>query len=190
VSFTGELGFEVNVASDAAEAVWRLIQHAAADFGAVTYGTEAMHVLRAEKGYILVGQDTDGTVTPHDLGLKWAIGKAKPDFVGKRSLVRPDLARPGRKQLVGLLTSDARTVLDEGSQVILACTPPSAQRSEGYVTSSYQSFACQRPIALALISDGRRRIGTTVFVPNATGVVEAQVVPPLFYDPQGSRIDV
>ena len=72
--------------------------------GAVAYGTEAMHVLRAEKGYIIVGQETDGTVTPDDVGLGWAVGKTKPDFVGKRSLARPDLVAAGRKQLVGLLT--------------------------------------------------------------------------------------
>ena len=62
-----------------------------------------MHVLRAEKGFIIVGQETDGTVTPDDVGLTWAVGKEKADFVGKRSLSRPDMLKPGRKQLVGLL---------------------------------------------------------------------------------------
>ena len=75
---------------------------------ALPYGTEAMHVLRAEKGYIIVGQDTDGTVTPGDAGLDWAIGKRKSDFVGIRGLKRPDLAAPGRKQLVGLKTRDPK----------------------------------------------------------------------------------
>ena len=84
----------------------------------VPYGTEAMHVMRAEKGYIIVGQDTDGTLTPADAGLAWAIGKAKPDFVGKRSLARPDMVAKGRKQLVGLLTDEPRTVLEEGAQIV------------------------------------------------------------------------
>jgi sarcosine oxidase subunit alpha len=190
VSFTGELGFEVNVPADAAHSVWECVQASAADVGAVTYGTETMHVLRAEKGYILVGQDTDGTVTPHDLGLDWAIGRSKPDFVGKRSLMRSGIARSGRKQLVGLLTSDAQTLLDEGAQVLFERPSSTPQRSEGYVTSSYHSVACARPIALALMTDGRSRMDTTVFVTTVAGAVEAKVVSPLFYDPQGGRINV
>ena len=81
------------------------------------YGTEAMHVLRAEKGYIIVGQETDGTVTPDDAGLQWAIGKTKDDFVGKRSLMRPAMSSPDRKQLVGLATVDPQVVLEEGAQI-------------------------------------------------------------------------
>ena len=190
VSFTGELGFEVNVPASAAVATWEAIQRSGAKVGAATYGTEAMHVMRAEKGYILVGQDTDGTVTPNDLGLDWAIGKSKPDFVGKRSLARVDLCRSGRKQLVGLLTADARTVLDEGAQVLLESSPSGRGISQGYVTSSYNSIACGRPIALALIADGRARIGSSVHVTTMAGTVEAQVVAPLFYDPEGKRLDV
>jgi sarcosine oxidase, subunit alpha len=103
VSFTGELGFEVNVPAGYGRAVWEAIMAEGKAFGITPYGTETMHVLRAEKGYIIVGQETDGTVTPDDAGLGWAIGKAKRDFVGKRSLVRPAMARSDRKQLVGLL---------------------------------------------------------------------------------------
>ncbi len=91
VSFTGELGFEINVAPEYARSLWETLWEAGGAYDAVAYGTEAMHVMRAEKGYIIVGQDTDGTMTPADAGLAWAIGKAKKDFVGKRSLRRPDL---------------------------------------------------------------------------------------------------
>ena len=94
VSFTGELGFEVNVPADYGPAIWDAILKAGKPHGLTPYGTETMHVLRAEKGYIIVGQETDGTVTPGDLGLDWAIGKSKRDFVGKRSLRRPDLSNP------------------------------------------------------------------------------------------------
>ena len=118
VSFTGELGFEVNVPADFGHAVWQAIFAAGEPYGITPYGTESMHVLRAEKGYIIVGQDTDGTVTPDDVGLAWAIGKNKPDFVGKRSLSRPAMSAPDRRQLVGLLTEDPARVLEEGAQVL------------------------------------------------------------------------
>ena len=104
VSFTGELGFEINVPADYGQPVWEAIHAAGREFDITPYGTEAMHVLRAEKGYIIVGQETDGTVTPYDAGLAWAIGKGKPDFVGKRGLARPAMQAADRKQLVGLLT--------------------------------------------------------------------------------------
>ena len=117
VSFTGELGFEINVPADYGAAVWESVYAAGQAHGISEYGTETMHVLRAEKGYIIVGQDTDGTVTPDDAGLTWAIGKTKTDFVGKRSLERPSMKAPDRKQLVGLRACDGRTVLEEGAQV-------------------------------------------------------------------------
>src|SRR5208337_3579493 len=119
VSFTGELGFEVNVPADFGAAVWEAIYASGQRHGMVEYGTEAMHVLRAEKGYIIVGQDTDGTVTPDDAGLSWAVGKNKADFVGKRSLERASMKAADRKQLVGLRTRAAGTILEEGAQVAL-----------------------------------------------------------------------
>ncbi len=117
VSFTGELGFEINVPADFGLGVWEAVHAAGQAHGITEYGTEAMHVLRAEKGYIIVGQDTDGTVTPDDAGLTWAIGKNKADFVGKRSLERASMKAATRKQLMGLRTQDPRTVLEEGAQV-------------------------------------------------------------------------
>ena len=114
VSFTGELGFEVNVPADYGRHVWEAIVAAGAAHGITPYGTETMHVLRAEKGYIIVGQETDGTATPDDVNLGWAVGKAKKDFVGKRSVLRPEMTGAGRKQLVGLLTVDPTVVLEGG----------------------------------------------------------------------------
>ena len=114
VSFTGETGFEINLPPDQAQRVWDTLRQR----DVTPYGTDAMHVLRAEKGYIVVGQETDGTVTPDDVGLGWTIGGG--DFVGKRSLSLPDLQRPDRKQLVGLLPVDPAVVLEEGAQLIPA----------------------------------------------------------------------
>ena len=118
MSFTGDRGFEVNVPADYGKAVWEALWAEGEKHGACAYGTEAMHVLRAEKGYIIVGQDTDGTVTPNDAGLDWAVGKKKTDFVGIRGLMRPDLVAAGRRQLVGLKTRDPKTVLEEGAQIV------------------------------------------------------------------------
>jgi sarcosine oxidase, subunit alpha len=155
----------------------------------VEYGTETMHVLRAEKGYIIVGQDTDGTVTPDDAGLSWAIGNTKADFVGKRSLERASMRAPNRKQLVGLRTRDAGVVLEEGAQVAAKAdqTPPMALI--GHVTSSYASGALGYPIALALVAGGRSRLGQTLYVPMPGGDIEVEVTSPVFYDPTGARIN-
>jgi sarcosine oxidase subunit alpha len=189
VSFTGELGFEVNVPADYGAAVWDAVWQAGGGYGMVPYGTESMHVLRAEKGYIIIGQDTDGTVTPDDAGLAWAIGKTKPDFVGKRSLQRPSMNSPERRQLVGLLTGDPSCVLEEGSQVMATSNAPVPTRPLGHVTSSYFSAALGRSIALALVSGGRARSGQTLYVPTPAGEAAVQITGPVFYDPSGARIN-
>jgi sarcosine oxidase subunit alpha len=188
VSFTGELGFEINVPADYGRAVWEDIYARVEAIDGCAYGTEAMHVLRAEKGYIIVGQDTDGTVTPDDAGLGWAAGKNKRDFVGKRSLAKPDLAGGGRRQLVGLLTRDGTTVLDEGAQITTTADPPAGATALGHVTSSYWSEAMHRPIALALVKNGRGRMGSTLNVPIGRDSAAVDVVSPVFLDPEGARL--
>ena len=188
VSFTGELGFEINVPSDYGQAVWEAVWARAEPLGAVAYGTESMHVLRAEKGYIIVGQETDGTVTPDDLGMGWAVAKSKPDFVGKRSLGRPDLVAPGRKQLVGLSTATG-SVLEEGAQIVPVAAPAPGIHAIGHVTSSYWSPTLRRPIALALVEGGRSRMGETLYIPMAGGSIPAKVTAPVFLDPEGARLN-
>jgi sarcosine oxidase subunit alpha len=188
VSFTGELGFEINVPADYGRAVWEELFPIIEQFGGCAYGTEAMHVLRAEKGYIIAGQDTDGTVTIADLGLDWAVGRAKRDFVGKRSLELPDLARSGRRQLVGLLTGDATTQLEEGAQITAALNPPAGTPALGHVTSSYWSEALGRPIALGLVQDGRIRIGNRLYVDIPGRGAAVDVVAPVFFDPAGKHL--
>ncbi|HEV2285979.1 MAG TPA: glycine cleavage T C-terminal barrel domain-containing protein, partial [Steroidobacteraceae bacterium] len=188
VSFTGELGFEVNVPADFGPAIWEAIWAAGQPYGMTPYGTESMHVLRAEKGYIIVGQDTDGTVTPDDVGLSWAVGKAKPDFVGLRSLQRPAMSAPARRQLVGLLTADPTLVLEEGAQVMAAAGASIPTRPIGHVTSAYFSSVLGRSIALALVAGGRTRHGTTLYVPLPRGEAAAQVTATVFYDPEGKRL--
>lgn len=189
LSFTGELGFEVNVPADYGRTVWEAIFEAGQPHGITPYGTETMHVLRAEKGYIIVGQETDGTAGPDDVGLGWAIGKAKPDFVGKRSLARKAMRSPTRKQLVGLLTDDPDFLLEEGAQIL--ADPSSAVRATplGHVTSSYPSASLGRTIALAMLSGGRDRTGETLYVTTAGRPVPVKVTSPVFYDPEGVHLD-
>jgi sarcosine oxidase, subunit alpha len=190
VSFTGELGFEINVPAAHGRAVWDAVYAAGQGHGITPYGTEAMHVLRAEKGFIIIGQDTDGTVTPMDAGLDWAIGKKKPDFVGKRSLARPDIVAPGRKQLVGLLTENPNDVLEEGAQIVVDPNQPIPMTMIGHVTSSYWSAALGRSIALALVAGGQGRMGETLYIPMPGGTVRALVSPMVFLDPHGARLNV
>jgi sarcosine oxidase subunit alpha len=189
VSFTGELGFEINVAPDVARAIWETLWQAGQAHGAVVYGTEAMHVMRAEKGYIIVGQDTDGTVTPDDAGLSWAIGKTKKDFVGKRSLSRPDMIVANRKQLVGLLTEAPEYLLEEGAQLVDAADPPQGAHALGHVTSAYDSPALGRSIALAMLENGRARLGQKVFVAMPEGAVACTVADTVFFDKAGTRLN-
>jgi sarcosine oxidase, subunit alpha len=188
VSFTGELGFEVNVPAGFGRIVWEAIFAAGQAHGITPYGTETMHVLRAEKGYIVVGQETDGTVVPDDVGLGWAVGKTKRDFVGKRSLSRASMLAGDRKQMVGLLTSDPGIRLEEGAQIVADASEPIPMTMIGHVTSSYWSATLDRSIALALIRGGRARIGERLNVAMPSGPIAVELVDPVFYDPEGSRI--
>ncbi|MFN3688852.1 sarcosine oxidase subunit alpha family protein [Salinarimonas sp.] len=188
VSFTGELGYEINVPADYARAIWEAVHEAGRPHGITPYGTQTMHVLRAEKGFVIVGQETDGTVTPDDVGLSGMVGRAKSDFVGKRSLARPDLVAPGRKQLVGIFTEDPDIVLDEGAQIVVDPGAPVPVPMIGHVTSSYRSETCGRSIALALVAGGRERVGERVFVTLARGFASARIVEPVFYDRSGERV--
>ena len=190
VSFTGELGFEINVPTAYGRALWERLMAEGAQYGITPYGTEAMHVLRAEKGFIIVGQDTDGTVTPQDAGLDWAVGKKKPDFVGKRSLARPDIVAGGRKQLVGLLTEDPNIVLEEGAQIVADPKQAIPMTMIGHVTSSYWSEALGRSVALALVAGGHDKMGETLYIPMPDKTYKAKVSTMVFYDPEGARLNV
>ncbi|EAR51970.1 hypothetical protein OG2516_13134 [Oceanicola granulosus HTCC2516] len=187
ISFTGEVGFEVNVPAPMGLRLWELLWERGRQYGITPYGTEAMHVLRAEKGYIIVGQDTDGTVTPYDTGMSWAIGKKKPDFVGMRGLARPDLQAPGRKQLVGLLSED-RSKLEEGAQIVFDPNQPVPMKMVGHVTSSYDVGTSGRPIALALVEGGHDRMGEIVHIPMPDRTIAAKITPTVFVDPDNARL--
>lgn len=188
ISFTGELAFEINVDANAGRHVWEAVMAAGERYGITPYGTETMHILRAEKGFIVAGQDTDGSMTPLDMGMHWAIGKKKTDFIGMRSLSRPDIVADGRKQFVGLLPSDGDVVLPEGSQLVDDPEAALPMPMIGHVSSSYHSVTLGHSFALALIKDGQARHGETVYSPQPDGrVIAAEITDPVFYDREGAR---
>ncbi|MFT5482629.1 MAG: sarcosine oxidase subunit alpha [Halieaceae bacterium] len=192
ISFTGELSYEVNVPANKARAVWEQLMAAGKAFDITPYGTETMHVLRAEKGFIIVGQDTDGSNTPQDMDMDWVVGKNKAfSFIGKRSLQRQDTRRDNRKQLVGLKTLEPQVVLPEGAQIVTAAEQPIPMAMQGHVTSSYYSANLGRSIALAVVKGGLNRMGEVVYCPLADGrTVAAEICASVFYDPKGARQNV
>ena len=188
VSFSGELSYEINVPADCGLLLWERLIEAGQPYGIVPYGNEAMHVLRAEKGYISVGQETDGSVTPLDLGFGALVARDK-DFLGRRSLLRSDTARPDRKQLVGLLPDNPAELMPAGAQLVAASggTPPVPMI--GHVTSSYYGARLGRSFALALIEGGRARHGEAVSAPLPDRIVAGHICPPVFYDIDNRRRD-
>ncbi len=188
ISFSGELAFEIATPSGHGLALWEALHAAGEALGAMPYGTEALHIMRAEKGFIMIGDETDGTVTPQDLGLHWAVSKKKDDFLGKRAQSRIDLARPDRKQLVGLLTEDPAALLPHGAHAVEDPAAPKPQRTIGHVTSSYVSPTLDRSIAMALIERGAERMGEVLSFPvSDSQVIRAEIVDPVFYDKEGER---
>ncbi|WP_016853745.1 sarcosine oxidase subunit alpha family protein [Halomonas smyrnensis] len=192
ISFTGELAYEINVQANYALHVWETLFAHGDKYGLTPYGTETMHVLRAEKGFIIAGQDTDGSVTPEDLGMHWAIGYDKPfSWIGKRALTRPDTSRENRKQMVGLKPKDPTVVLEEGAQIVLDPNHSIPMPMEGHVTSSYYSPTLASGFALAVVKGGHQKMGETVYLPMVDGQVhEAEIVSPIFLDPKGERQNV
>ncbi|NSX37694.1 sarcosine oxidase subunit alpha family protein [Pseudarthrobacter oxydans] len=192
ISFSGELAYEINVPSWYGLNTWEAVAAAGAEFNITPYGTETMHVLRAEKGYPIVGQDTDGTVTPQDAGMEWIVSKAK-DFIGKRSYSRADGQREDRKHLVSVLPVDGTLRLPEGTQLVEKgrSTNPAygPVPMEGFVTSSYHSAALGRSFGLALIKNGRNRIGETLTAAAGDQLVDVVVAETVLFDPEGTRKD-
>ncbi|MEZ5648854.1 MAG: sarcosine oxidase subunit alpha family protein [Alphaproteobacteria bacterium] len=187
ISFSGERAYEIAVPARWGMALWSDLMIAGEDYNLTPYGTEAMHVLRAEKGYIIVGQETDGFVSPFDVGLGGLVDLQKSDFIGKQGLSSFEAKRPDRLQLVGLLPEDTEIVIPEGSSLVSG--PEQARSSaEGYVTSSYYSSALKRSFALALLSQGREKQGNRVVAVADNQEVFAKVVNPVFVDPEGSRL--
>ena len=191
ISFSGELSYEIAVPASHGRALWDWLVAAGVDLGVMPYGTEAMHVMRAEKGFIMIGDETDGTVVPQDLNLGWAISKKKADYLGKRGQERSFLARPDRWKLAGFETLDG-SVIPDGSYIIATGHNANGQRNtQGRVTSTYHSPTLNKGIAMGLITGGMDRLGDEVEFNTVSGAtVRAKVVDPVFYDKEGAKQNV
>ena len=188
ISFTGELSYEINVESKYGKSLWESCIAAGEEYKITPYGTETMHLLRAEKGFIIVGQDTDGTMTPIDLQMDWIVSKKKYDFIGKRSLYRSDTMREDRKQLVGLLTDDPNEILEEGAQIVSELDKKPVEMI-GHVTSSYFSPNLNKSIALAVVKGGKKMNGQKLFVPMENKNINVTVSDFIFFDKENKRIN-
>jgi sarcosine oxidase subunit alpha len=191
ISFSGELSFEVAVPAGQGRAFWDACLAAGGELGAMPYGTEALHIMRAEKGFIMIGDETDGTVIPQDLGLNWAISKKKDDYLGKRAQQRAHMTDPERWQLVGLETLDG-SVLPDGAYAVAEGENANGQRNvQGRVTSTYHSPTLDRGIAMGLVLHGPERMGEVIeFATVERGNVAARIVDPVFYDKKGEKQNV
>ncbi len=191
ISFSGELSYEIAVPASQGRAFWDQLLEAGAEFGVMPYGTEALHVMRAEKGFIMIGDETDGTVIPQDLGLDWAISKKKEDYLGKRAQTRSHMSDSNRWKLVGLETVDG-SVLPDGAYCTAEGTNENGQRNvQGRVTSTYYSPTLDRGIAMGLIKHGPDRMGEVLEFPKTDGtVIKAKIVNPVFYDSEGEKQNV
>jgi sarcosine oxidase subunit alpha len=189
ISFTGELSYEINIQANYGKAVWEKCMEAGKQFNITPYGTEAMHLLRAEKGFVIVGQETDGTVTPGDLQMDWIVSKKKYDFIGKRSLYRSDTMKEGRKQMVGLLTKNPNEILEEGAQIVAEIKKKPPMEMLGHVTSSYFSPNLKKSIALAVIKNGKNLKGKKLYIPMKKKVIEVTVSDTIFLDKEGRRLN-
>ena len=188
ISFSGELSYELAVPASYGLQLWQKLIEAGAEFGVQPYGTEAMHVMRAEKGFIMIGDETDGTVIPQDLNLGWAISKKKADYLGKRGQERSFLANPDRWKLAGFETLDG-SVIPDGAYITAPGVNANGQgHTQGRVTSTYYSPTLKKGIAMGLIHGGLARIGDVVEFTRIGGApVKAAVVDPVFYDKEGAR---
>jgi len=184
-SFSGELGYEINLPADHVEGLLDRLWARAAEFSGVLYGIEALEIMRTEKGYVHIGTDTDGTTLPGDIGFGRATLRKAANFVGRRSLLRPAALDPERFQLVGLVPADGRTPLPVGAQ-IAAAPPPTL--TEGHVTSSYWSPELESPVALGMLARGSQRLGERVRAHYLGTTIEAVVVKTPFVDPGGTRL--
>lgn len=191
ISFSGELSYEIAVPANLGRAFWDKLLEAGKEWDITPYGTEALHIMRAEKGFIMIGDETDGTVIPQDLGLDWAISKKKEDYIGKRAQARAHMTDPKRWKLVGLETLDG-SVLQDGAYAIAEGTNENGQtNTQGRVTSTYHSPTLNKGIAMGLMLNGPDRMGEVISFTNGDNpATKARIVNPVFFDPEGEKQNV
>ena len=190
ISFSGELAYELAVPARYGDGVIRAIMAAGAEHGIVAYGTEALSVMRVEKGHP-AGNEINGTATARDLGLGKLMSQKK-DFIGRIMAERPGLTDPDRPTLAGFRPVNRSERLRAGAHFIPVGAPPTAGNDEGYMTSVAFSPSLSHWIGLGLIKGGPARYGERVraYDPVRRGDIEVEVCAPVFIDPEGARLRV
>lgn len=187
VSFTGDASYELTLPRAGAGDLWRRALQVGADHQACPLGLEAVSIMRAEKGYLIIGKDTDGETMPHDLGFGLPRERKRVAYIGDRGLRSAEASRPDRRQFVGLQVGAGEAPLATGAHAVER--RGGKPRSSGIVTSSYHSPTLGRAIALGLVERGRGRMGETVEIWHLGKSRQATIVPPDALDPKGDRLD-
>ena len=192
ISFSGELSYEIAVPASDGQAFWDMCMEAGKEFGIQPYGTECLHVMRAEKGFIMIGDETDGTVIPQDLNMEWALSKKKEDFLGKRAHLRSHMSDLSRWKLVGLKPVDPNVVIPDGAYATDGTVRENGVKNMiGRVTSTYFSPTLNRSIAMGLVKFGPNRMGEIIDFPTLDGkIIKAEICNQVFLDPEGERQNV
>ena len=189
ISFSGELAYEMAVPSDHGHALWEMLLAAGKDMDVIPYGTEALTTLRTEKGHFVMGPEADGRASADDMGLGRMLS-SKKDFIGRRSLRLPALMTEGRLNLVGLVPTDGKTAIPPGAIMGNRETPGPSMEKAGHVATSVFSATLGKPIATAMVTNGRQRHGETLWAhsPVDGRVVQVDVTDPIFIDAKGERL--
>ncbi|MDC0120494.1 sarcosine oxidase subunit alpha family protein [Amylibacter sp.] len=192
ISFSGELSYEIAVPASDGQAFWDMCMEAGKEFSIQPYGTECLHVMRAEKGFIMIGDETDGTVIPQDLNMEWALSKKKEDFLGKRAHLRSHMSDLSRWKLVGLKPVDPNVVIPDGAYATDGTVRENGVKNMiGRVTSTYFSPTLNRSIAMGLVKFGPNRMGEIIDFPTLDGkIIKAEICNQVFLDPEGERQNV
>lgn len=189
ISFSGELAYELAVPAGYGESVADAVMAAGKSYGICPYGTEALGVMRIEKGHV-THAEINGTVTPDDLGLGKMVSAAKTDFIGKAMLSREGLNTADRNRLVGIKPLDQTKSFRTGSHILSKGAAATLENDQGYITSSAFSPTLGHMIGLGLVKNGPQRIGEHVTIWNALGneYTEAVLCQPVFVDPENRKL--
>ncbi len=188
ISFSGELAYEINVESSYGTFMWEKIIEFGQEMNIEPYGTEALSTLRIEMGHV-AGSELDGRTIPYDVSLEGMLSKKK-DFIGKRSLTREAFLNPKREKVVGVIPLDKKTTIPEGSHLVKDGNASSPNPKLGHVSASCWSVEYNNPFSLAIIQDGKNRIGEKLYAvsPLNNKNIAVEIVSSHYVDPKGERV--
>ena len=188
ISFSGELAYEINVESDYGLFMWEKMMEIGKEFNIQPYGTEALSTLRIEMGHV-AGPELDGRTIPYDVSLEGLVSKKK-DFIGKRSLQKEAFNNSDRQKIVGLIPTDKKTSIPEGSHLVVNKDAKLPNPKLGHVSSSCWSVENNNPFSLAIVKDGKNMIGKKLFAvsPLKNSAIEVEVISSHYVDHEGKRV--